>query len=147
MKKSLTDKIEQYLKLLIERSGQGQIEIQRSELAETFCCVPSQVTYVIGTRFTQQEGYITESRRGGKGFVRITRISWSTEHPPHFSDRQQMMEFLHDLMDKKLISPQEYKMLLYLIDSASSGIDAEQQSQLFRVIKIALSKYTTSGLE
>ena len=72
MRKSLTDRIEEYIKVLINRSDQQQIEIQRAELAETFSCVPSQVTYVLATRFTVKHGYITESKRGGKGFVQIT---------------------------------------------------------------------------
>jgi transcriptional regulator CtsR len=73
MRKSLADQIEQYLKVLIERSEDKQIEIQRVELAETFCCVPSQVTYVIATRFGYAHGYNTESRRGGRGYVRIAK--------------------------------------------------------------------------
>jgi transcriptional regulator CtsR len=72
VKKSLADKIEQYLKVLIDRSEGKQIEIQRAELAETFSCVPSQVTYVISTRFQEKFGYRTESRRGGKGLLRLT---------------------------------------------------------------------------
>ena len=75
MRKSLADKIEQYIKALIDHSENKQIEIQRSELAETFACVPSQVTYVIATRFSNAQGFITESRRGGRGFVRIARCS------------------------------------------------------------------------
>jgi acyl-CoA hydrolase len=79
VKKSLADKIEQYLKVLIDRSEGKQIEIQRAELAETFSCVPSQVTYVISTRFQEKFGYRTESRRGGKGFVRITRLAVTSD--------------------------------------------------------------------
>jgi transcriptional regulator CtsR len=75
MKKSLADRIEQYLKALIEHSEDKKIEIQRIELAETFCCVPSQVTYVIATRFSYDHGYNTESRRGGRGYVRIAKCA------------------------------------------------------------------------
>ncbi len=79
MKKSMADKIEEYIKVLIGRSENRQIEIQRSELAETFSCVPSQVTYVISTRFTVEEGYYTESRRGGSGYVRISESNRDQE--------------------------------------------------------------------
>jgi transcriptional regulator CtsR len=84
MKKSLADRIEQYLKALIEHSADKQIEIQRIELAETFCCVPSQVTYVLATRFGYDHGYNTESRRGGRGYVRIAKC----ERADHSPDRQ-----------------------------------------------------------
>ena len=72
--RSLTDKIEKYLKVLIERSGNDEVEIQRIELAETFQCAPSQITYVLGTRFTLDEGFITESKRGGRGFIKIRKL-------------------------------------------------------------------------
>jgi len=52
----------------------GTAELQRSELANRFHCVPSQINYVISTRFSPEHGYIVESRRGGGGFIRITRV-------------------------------------------------------------------------
>ena len=52
----------------------GFTEIQRNELAQTIGCVPSQINYVISSRFTPEHGYIVESRRGGGGYIRITRI-------------------------------------------------------------------------
>ncbi|MGI6551248.1 MAG: CtsR family transcriptional regulator [Syntrophomonadales bacterium] len=72
--RSLADRIESYLKVLIERSDNDEVEIQRIELAETFRCAPSQITYVLGTRFTLDEGFITESKRGGRGFIKIRKI-------------------------------------------------------------------------
>ncbi len=51
----------------------GSTEIQRNELAETLGCVPSQINYVISSRFTPEHGYLVESRRGGGGYIRITR--------------------------------------------------------------------------
>ena len=53
----------------------GSAEIQRAELASRFNCVPSQINYVISTRFSPEHGYIVESRRGGNGFIRITRVT------------------------------------------------------------------------
>lgn len=73
--KNISDIIEGYLKEVIELKGQGQIEIKRSELAEKFQCVPSQINYVINTRFTAEHGYLVESKRGGGGFIRILRVT------------------------------------------------------------------------
>ena len=53
----------------------GTAELQRSELATRFNCVPSQINYVISTRFSPEHGYIVESRRGGGGYIRITRVA------------------------------------------------------------------------
>lgn len=71
---TLANKIEQYLKRLLTEAG-GMVELKRSDLAETFLCVPSQINYVLETRFSSQQGYLVESRRGGGGFIRIVRLS------------------------------------------------------------------------
>lgn len=52
----------------------GTAEIQRAEIANKFNCVPSQINYVISTRFSPEHGYIVESRRGGGGYIRISRV-------------------------------------------------------------------------
>lgn len=71
---SISDFIEVYLKKLISESQQGSIEIQRSNIAEMFKCVPSQINYVLTTRFTLENGFIVESRRGGRGYIRIMKV-------------------------------------------------------------------------
>lgn len=55
-------------------SSDGFAELQRSALAEMFSCVPSQINYVISTRFSPERGYVVESRRGGGGYIRIQRV-------------------------------------------------------------------------
>ena len=72
--RTLADQIEQYLKKRLLESPEGVVEIQRQELAMHFACVPSQINYVLSTRFTLTQGYWVESRRGGGGYVRIARI-------------------------------------------------------------------------
>ncbi|ATP42246.1 CtsR family transcriptional regulator [Solibacillus sp. R5-41] len=72
---NISDIIEGYLKEVIELKGQGHIEIKRSELADKFQCVPSQINYVINTRFTAEHGYLVESKRGGGGYIRILRVT------------------------------------------------------------------------
>jgi len=57
----------------------GVLELQRSDLAERFHCVPSQINYVMSTRFSPERGYIVESRRGGGGYIRITRVQMDRE--------------------------------------------------------------------
>lgn len=71
---NISDLIEKYLKQLLEASNQGQVEIQRNELAEKFNCVPSQINYVLTTRFSVEHGFVVESKRGGGGFVRIVKL-------------------------------------------------------------------------
>ena len=56
-------------------NDEGTTEIQRNELAQSIGCVPSQINYVIASRFTPEQGYIVESRRGGGGYIRIRRVT------------------------------------------------------------------------
>ncbi|MDO4539773.1 MAG: CtsR family transcriptional regulator [Syntrophomonadaceae bacterium] len=122
MKKNLTDRIEQYLKVLIERSEDKQIEIQRTELAETFCCVPSQVTYVLNTRFTEQEGYCTVSRRGGGGFVRISQYrleSWDAQR------QNPLFKYIDDLKEQGKLSERESALVSYLALHSGDNLPLE----------------------
>ena len=73
--RNISDIIEGYLKEVIEVEGQGLIEIKRNELAKQFACAPSQINYVINTRFTTEHGYFVESKRGGGGYIRILRVT------------------------------------------------------------------------
>ena len=69
-----SDLIAKFILSAIENSADGFAELQRSALAEQFSCVPSQINYVISTRFSPERGYMVESRRGGGGYIRITRV-------------------------------------------------------------------------
>lgn len=70
----LTGKIEQFLLEQLEIEQREYIEIGRNELAEKFNCAPSQINYVLSTRFTPYKGYYIESRRGGSGYIKITKL-------------------------------------------------------------------------
>ena len=69
----VSDLVSQAILDLLNRQN-GSAEIRRNELAETLGCVPSQINYVITSRFTPEHGYVVESRRGGGGYIRITRV-------------------------------------------------------------------------
>ncbi|HHX97029.1 MAG TPA: CtsR family transcriptional regulator [Clostridia bacterium] len=121
---SLARRIEEYLKKLL--AEQQVIEIQRNELAEVFECVPSQINYVLSTRFTPLQGYFVESRRGEGGYIRIAKIAWNLW--PHYSLKEiyQEMEsglsqreaegILKRFFEEGLITEREYKLLVMIID-------------------------------
>ena len=69
----ITDLIASFLQDSLETAEDGVLEVQRSDLAQRFNCVPSQINYVMSPRYSPERGYIVESRRGGNGYIRITR--------------------------------------------------------------------------
>lgn len=87
-----SDLIEAYLKKILEESN--KIEIRRAEMAHLFNCVPSQINYVINTRFTIQRGYSVESKRGGGGYIRIVKVQ--------ISDNNHLLEQIDQLFDDEL---------------------------------------------
>ena len=74
---NMSDIIEAYIKKILK--SQEQVEIRRNEMAVRFNCVPSQINYVINTRFTEQHGYLVESKRGGGGYIRIMKVKFLDE--------------------------------------------------------------------
>lgn len=91
---SVSDTIERYLKKILNESETGIIEVKRSELADIFQCVPSQINYVISTRFTAERGYIVESKRGGGGYIRIQKV--------RFNNRREVFEELLDQISESI---------------------------------------------
>lgn len=73
----ISDTIEMFIRDMLAEDE--SVELKRNELANYFKCVPSQINYVISTRFTNERGYCVESRRGGGGFIKITRVSGGGE--------------------------------------------------------------------
>jgi len=115
----LSDIIEEFIKNMIDEMD-GVIEIQRNELANYFNCVPSQINYVIDTRFTSERGYLVESRRGGGGHIKIKRINFSkpSSYFMHIINSigeeitQQAAEvFIQNFLDYELISKREALLL------------------------------------
>ena len=136
---SISDIIEEYLKNILKTNEKKMIEIKRSEIADQFQCVPSQINYVINTRFTVEKGYITESKRGGGGYIRIFRI----EHQDKFElideiikiinpkvSQQGAVDVLERLVEKKVITPREEKLIVSAIKRETLAVTLPKRDQL-----------------
>ncbi len=110
----LSDSIEQFIKELMQQDA--HIELRRNELAQHFGCAPSQINYVLATRFSVDHGYIIESRRGGGGYVRIVRMQ--TRGEPNFLetllnrvgnsvDEETACAIISNLFERKMITRSE----------------------------------------
>ncbi len=110
----LTDHIARLIEEMLEEGG-GQAEVKRNDLAARLGCVPSQVSYVITSRFTPERGYVTESRRGGGGYIRIVRVPMSKNsylmnlfHAiGETLEEAEGRAYLRNLADNGIITPRE----------------------------------------
>ena len=109
----------------------GVLELQRNDLAQRFHCVPSQINYVMSTRFSPEHGYIVESRRGGGGYIRITRVR--VDRPTllmHFInsigpeiDTQSALAIVRNLYETEAISQETARLLqIVLSDTALRSV-------------------------
>lgn len=114
----VSDIIEEFIKDLFDE-GNEAIEIQRNELAEHFNCVPSQINYVISTRFKPSQGYYVESRRGGGGHITIKKVKNDEEdYIMHIINNigkeltsNEVDILLSDFLSYNIIEPKEAKLL------------------------------------
>lgn len=128
---SLTEQIEQWLKEQLLRAGGNILEIRRSDLAEIFDCVPSQVNYVLSTRFTVERGFLVQSRRGGGGFIRIIKLR--IDLPEQLQDllkkgigesisQAQAEGIIKRLWEEELLNERERRMLEAAVSRDTLGV-------------------------
>ncbi len=106
----LSDHIASMIEKMLEEGG-GSTEVRRNDLAQKIGCVPSQISYVITSRFTPERGYMIDSRRGGGGYIRIVRVQMSrNEYLMHFFQavgkaitEQEAAAYLKNLLELSLI--------------------------------------------
>ena len=129
--KNTSDHIEAYIKAILEQSG--MVELQRSQLADTFQVVPSQINYVIKTRFTESRGYLVESKRGGGGYIRIGRIEFSNHHEMLrdllYSVGEEVSQVVFEdvvrlLFEQDLLTSQEMNLLVAMVPDRILGEEA-----------------------
>ena len=107
MNNNMTDILEQYIMNLFKEATEDHIIIKRSNVAQKFDCVPSQLNYVIKTRFTPEHGFIIESKRGGGGFIRITKITLHTN--------KDYIDYLIETVDNEIIEVEEAMRLAKIL--------------------------------
>ncbi|MDO4460440.1 MAG: CtsR family transcriptional regulator [Clostridia bacterium] len=127
----ISDEVAAYILDLLNEAD-GTAEIQRNELANLMGCVPSQINYVITSRFTPEQGYIVESRRGGKGYIRITR------RPITKSDM--IMHIVNSIGDRI----DEGSCRAMLVNLLHSGVISEKTA---KIISVATADKTLYSLQ
>ena len=123
------DEIEDYILRMLAKNRSGQIELKRTDLADEVSCAPSQISYVLSTRFTNAKGFQVESRRGLGGYIRITILDNITSEKQFIYkavanelNKDTEIEELQDILDllvrKKMITAREAELALQMITVA-----------------------------
>lgn len=152
------DTIEEYILKKLSEEQAGSVELKRTELAGEVSCAPSQISYVLSTRFTYDKGFIVESRRGLGGYIKITIIrdknlekkllyedmlkDISAETP--FAEVKSMMDYL---LEQKLVTIREAELSIQMIAKFYRAerdkiISSEVRAEFVRSIFVTLSKIT-----
>lgn len=152
------DTIEEYILKRLKQNADRQIELKRTALADEISCAPSQISYVLSTRFTTERGFVVESRRGLGGYIRIALIpaeldqkqmlyqdmlNQIDEETP-FDEVKVMLEYL---LKNKLITRREAELAAQMSanlyqSEAADEISASERARLIRSIFVTFAKIT-----
>ncbi len=134
----LSDVIEEFIKTLLHES-EGQLELQRNELADYFECAPSQINYVLATRFSLNQGYYIESRRGGGGYIRIMRLDVDRNDYMHYLlsegignkiSEQKALQIIKRMMEQNYISQKAAYLLKSAVTDKAIGIPSNLKDNI-----------------
>ena len=126
----LTNEIERWIHQLLRETENGIVEIGRNELAQHFGCAPSQINYVLTTRFTPYKGYTIESRRGGAGYIRIVKVTMDSEDilkdivQNTIGDqitKDRALHIINRLVKDKICTKNEAMIMLQALEDTSLG--------------------------
>ena len=137
--RNMSDIIEEYLKDIL--NDVKQVEIKRSEIARQFNCVPSQINYVIKTRFNLKNGYVVRSKRGGGGYIRIVKVDL-VENPDLIDDlidaigidisENQGYQIIKNLFDDNILSQKEANLILAATSRDALQVPTVEQENFLR---------------
>ena len=146
----LSDSIEQFIKELLNEEA-PEVELKRNELAEYFGCAPSQINYVLATRFSPDHGYLTESRRGGGGYIRIVRVVQSGSQRLMYlvNDRigdslgeEECIRLISQLKEQGIVTADEAALMASAVSTRALGVpvpDALKNAMRAKMMKSMLT--------
>lgn len=150
MNKSISDIIEEFIKSSLD--DDDFIELSRNDLAKFFSCVPSQINYVLNTRFTLNRGFVVESQRGGNGYIKLVKI---TDNNNNFLTKSleltnkpinqvEASQLIAQMTDRKIITSNEADLLKCTISAKALNnpinIDNNLRSGILKQVIIELLK-------
>lgn len=146
---NIADLIEEYILRRLAEQQTGRVELRRTDIADEISCAPSQISYVLNTRFTHDKGFAVESRRGLGGFIRIVRVPMremiyqemleKIKEDTEFEEIKQMIRYL---IQHQMITPREGSVILQSANSAYMCMTPSDRANMLRAIFITLSQFS-----
>ena len=146
---NIADLIEDYILTRLVEQQTGQIEMRRTDIADEISCAPSQISYVLNTRFTHDKGFSVESRRGLGGFIRVVKVPQKNiiyqemlEKIDQKTELSEIKAMLHYLLQHQMVSTRECSLLLQSAKAAYEHMEPEGRTNMLRALFNTLAEFS-----
>ena len=146
---NIADLIEAYIRQQLAQQQDGKVELRRTDIADKISCAPSQISYVLSTRFTQDKGFVVESRRGLGGFIRIVQVPLQNliyqdmlgkvNEETQYAEVQSMVRYL---LQHQMISNREAALFMQVVTAAYNKMEPADRVHLIKSLLITLENFS-----
>ena len=146
---NIADLIEEYILRRLAEQQNGKVELRRTDIADEISCAPSQISYVLSTRFTQDKGFVVESRRGLGGFIRIVQVQLQNliyqdmlgkvNEETQYAEVQSMVRYL---LQHQMISNREAALFMQVVTAAYNKMEPADRVHLIKSLLITLENFS-----
>jgi len=147
---NIADMIESYILRQLASRQDGQVELRRTDIADEISCAPSQISYVLSTRFTQDKGFVVESRRGLGGFIRIVQVPLRDivyqdmlSKIDENTDMGTVQSIVRYLVQHGMVETREAALLMQMVTGLfhSETLAAEERVEMLRTMILTLENF------
>ena len=146
---NIADLIEDYILRRLAAEHNRKVELKRSDIADEISCAPSQISYVLSTRFTQDKGFVVESRRGLGGFIRIGRVPLQNliyqdilEKINEHTTLEDVNNIVHYLFKRELIQKREAAILLQTLSLIFDKLSTKERIAFIKPLIMTLANFS-----
>ena len=148
---NIADLIEEYILRRLAEQQNGKVELRRTDIADEISCAPSQISYVLSTRFTQDKGFVVESRRGLGGFIRIVQVPLQNliyqdmlgkvNEETQYAEVQSMVRYL---LQHQMISSREAALMMQVVVAVfqSEHVTDQERVHLLKSMLMTLANFS-----
>lgn len=146
---NIADLIEEYILRRLAAEHNSKVELRRADIADEISCAPSQISYVLSTRFTQEKGFVVESRRGLGGFIRIGRVPLQDFIYRDMVDKitadtviEEVKDMIHYLFKRQIIQKREAALILQTLPVAFAKLDDGERVRFLKSLIMTLANFS-----